>query len=405
MHFQKELKDKFDYYKSLDIHIDMSRGKPSSEQLDLTLPMMDVLTSKSDYIVSNSIDVRNYGGLTGIDECKALMSQVLEVPSSNAIIFGNSSINAMYDQISRSFSHGICGEIPWNKLEKIKWLCPVPGYDRHFAITEFFGIEMINIPMNDDGPDMDLVEEYIKDPSIKGIWCVPKYSNPSGITYSDEVVRRLARLRPAAKDFRIYWDNAYASLDFEEEIKLLNIYEEAKKYNNEDIVYIFTSTSKLSFPGSGIASLGASKRNIDDISKKMSYQTIGYDKINQLRHVRFFVDLNGLKEHAKKHCKILKRKFEIVEKELSKCESKLLKWNKPKGGYFITIQVPGHASEIIKLCRECGVILTDAGSTHPYHKDGSDSYIRIAPSYLSDEDLKIASKIIALCIDLASESK
>ena len=396
------IKEEFELYKSKGLHIDLSRGRPSREQLDLSLPMMDILSSSSDYL-SNGIDTRNYGCLEGLKECRDLFSPIIGVPSNNIIIMGNSSINIMYDQISRSMLFGVCGSTPWSKLGKIKWLCPVPGYDRHFAILEHFGIEMIPIHMNENGPDVDEIEKYISDESVKGLWCVPKYSNPSGITYSDEVVKRLAELSPKAKDFRIYWDYAYAIHDFNEEEILLSIYEEAKRNGNEDIVYLFTSTSKVTFPGSGISMIGASERNINDIKSHLTIQTIGYDKINQLRHVRFFKTVDGLKNHMKKHGEILKRKFDIVESILSRKLSGLASWSHPKGGYFVLLEVKGIASQVVKRCKECGVVLTAAGATHPYHKDPSNSYIRIAPSSLSDEDLKTAMNV--LCVAVKMEHK
>ena len=389
--------ERFNYLKSLHLNIDMSRGKPSKEQLDLSLPIMDVLTSKSDYI-SNGIDTRNYGSLEGIKEARKLMGDVLGVNEENVMIFGNSSLKVMYDLISKSFTHGVNGEKPWSKLDIVKWICPVPGYDRHFAICERFGIEMINVPLNEFGPDMDKVEELVKDDNVKGIWCVPKHSNPSGITYSDEVIKRLANLKPKAKDFRIYYDNAYAIHDFDEEVKLLNIFDEAKKVGNEDIVYMFTSTSKVSFPGSGIAAFAGSVNNINDIKEALKYQIISYDKINQLRHARYFKDLDGLKAHIKRHSQILKPKFEIVEEYLSKYVKGLARWNNPTGGYFFCLEVPNKAKEVISLCKECGVTLTEAGATHPYHKDLTNSYIRLAPSYLSIDELKMAMEVICLSI-------
>ena len=395
----KELEKEYNEYISKNISIDMTRGKPSKEQLDLSLPMMDVLSSSSNFLDEKNNDVRSYGQLTGIPECKRLMSHILGVPEDNVIIFGNSSLNAMYDQISRSYTHGVCGSTPWCKLNKIKWLCPVPGYDRHFAITEHFGIEMINIPMSENGPDMELVKKYIQDESVKGIWCVPKYSNPTGICYSDEVIKEFASLKPKAKDFRIYWDNAYALHGLDKDVEILNIYEEAKKNNNEDIIYIFTSTSKITFPGSGVASLGASSKNIRDIQDQLKYQTISYDKINELRHVRFFKNIDAIKEHMKKHGQMMKEKFDIIDSVFSKEIKDLASWTKPKGGYFITLKV-NHAKEIISICSKMGVKLTDAGATHPYHLDPTDSYIRLAPSYVSINELELAAKIIALAVKI-----
>ncbi len=374
--------------------INLARGKPNKDQLDLSNDILNVLNS--DDLINNDIDYRNYGILSGIEECKSLFGDILGVSKDNVIIYGNSSLNIMYDLISKSYSHGVNGCTPWCKLPKIKWLCPVPGYDRHFAITEYFNIEMINIPLNDDGPDMDLIEEYIKDEYVKGIWCVPKYSNPTGVTYSDEVVRRFARLKPKAKDFRIYWDNAYIIHDLYNESKdeLLNIFTEASKVNNSDLVYIFTSTSKITFPGAGVAALAASSNNILDILNQMKYQTISHDKINQLRHVKYFKDINGVKLHMKKHADILRPKFELVESIFDKELKGLATWTKPLGGYFISLNVKGIAKEVVELCKSRGVILTDAGATYPYHNDPTNSNIRIAPSYLDIEKLKEAINIL-----------
>ena len=378
--------------KNNSLNLDMTRGKPSKEQLDLSLPMLDILNSKSSFLDENDFDVRNYGELTGIPEARKLLGDVLGMDKDNIIVYGNSSLQIMYDQISRSFTHGVCGNPPFMKQGKIKWICPVPGYDRHFAICEHFGIEMINVEMDDDGPDMDRVEELVKDPAVKGMWIVPKFSNPSGICFSDEVIKRLAALKPEAKDFRIYVDNAYVLHGFKDK-EILNIYQEAKKIGNEDIIYMFTSTSKISFPGAGISCLGASSTNIEDIKKQLSNQIISYDKINQLRHVRFFKDVNGLKEHLKKHKQILKPKFDIVCFYLDQVSS-LIEYEKPSGGYFITIRTNGIAKEVVKECASRGVKLTAAGATHPYHKDSSNSYIRLAPSYLSESDLELAMQVL-----------
>ena len=397
-----ELEMHFNELKAKNLHLDMTRGKPCKEQLDLSLGMMDVLSSKVSFLDENSFDVRNYGELDGIPEAKKLMADILGLKLENVIVYGNSSLNIMYDQISRSYSHGVLGSTPWCKLPKIKWICLVPGYDRHFAICERFGIEMISVDLKDDGPDMDKVEELVKDEFVKGIWCVPKYSNPTGITYSNEVIKRLANLKPAAKDFRIYYDNAYALHNIDDkDDQLLNIFDEAKKANNEDIVYLFTSTSKISFPGSGISALGASKANLEEIKKQLSYQIISFDKVNQLRHVRFFKDKNGIIAHMKKHQQILKPKFEIVTSYLEKI-SDIISFNKPRGGYFVTIKVTRNADRVIKRCASCGVKLTEAGATHPYHKDPTNSYIRLAPTYLNEEELKQAMDVIITSIKLES---
>ena len=388
----------------------MARGKPCKEQLDLSLPMMDVLNSSSDYISADG-DVRNYGILTGIQEAKELMGAMMDAPAENIVMYGNASLTLMFDTVSRAWTHGVCGSTPWCKLDKVKFLCPVPGYDRHFAITQYFGIEMINIPMTADGPDMDLVEQYVTtDPTVKGIWCVPKYSNPTGNSYSDQTVRRLARMHPAAPDFRIYWDNAYGihHLYDDEQDHVLEILAECKKAGNPDMVYKFSSTSKITFPGSGIAAIATSHNNLDDIKKQLKIQTIGHDKLNQLRHARFFGDFNGMLEHMKKHADIIRPKFEAVlemlDKELG--DLGIAKWTKPNGGYFIGFDtMDGCAKKVVAMCKEAGVVMTPAGATYPYGKDPHDSNIRIAPTFPSTEELKQACEIFVTCVKLVSLDK
>lgn len=393
------------------LNLNMARGKPGFSQLDLSMPMLDVVNSESDMRTVLGNDVRNYGDLDGIGECRRLMADMMSVEKDNVVVCGNSSLNIMYDTISRSMTHGVNGSTPWCKLDKVKFLCPVPGYDRHFRITEYFGIEMINIPLYDDGPDMDLVEKYVNnDEAVKGIWCVPKYSNPTGISYSDEVVRRFAGLKPAAEDFRIYWDNAYCIHHLYDDVhdEILNILDECEKAGNPDMVYIFASTSKISFPGSGVSAIAASPKNIEFIMGQMTIQTIGHDKINQLRHARFFKDIDGLKAHMKIHAKLLRPKFEAVlntlEKELTGLE--IGSWIKPRGGYFISFDaMPGCAKNIVAKCKALGVILTGAGATFPYGKDPKDSNIRIAPTFPTPEEMELAAKIFVLCVKLASVEK
>ena len=408
---KSELEAKFAEIKAKNLKLDMSRGKPSKAQLDLSMGMMDVLNSEENLTCEEGVDCRNYGVLDGINEAKQLLSDMSEVPKENIVIFGNSSLNVMYDTISRSMTHGVMGSTPWCKLDKVKFLCPVPGYDRHFAITEHFGIEMINIPMNEDGPNMDMVEALVNnDDSVKGIWCVPKYSNPQGITYSDQVVRRFARLKPAAKDFRIYWDNAYTihHLYDDQQDYLIEILMACKQEGNPDMVYKFCSTSKISFPGSGIAAIAASTANLADIRKQMTIQTIGHDKVNQLRHARFFGDIHGMVEHMKKHADILRPKFEAVidglEKELGGLE--IGSWIKPRGGYFISFDaLEGCAKAIVAKAKEAGVVMTGAGATFPYGKDPKDSNIRIAPSFPTPEELALATEIFVLSVKLVSIDK
>lgn len=402
---------KYEELKAMGLKLDMSRGKPNTEQLDISMEMIDTLSRSHKLVGEEGVDCRNYGVLDGIIEAKRLLSAMIECPVENIIIYGNSSLNVMYDTVSRSMTHGVMGSTPWAKLDKVKFLCPVPGYDRHFAITEFFGIEMINIPMTQTGPDMDMVEELVsKDDSIKGIWCVPKYSNPSGITYSDETVRRFASLKPAAEDFRIYWDNAYCihHLYEDKQDHILEILEECAKAGNPDMVFKFCSTSKVTFPGSGIAAISASKANLEFIRKQMSVQTIGHDKLNQLRHARFFGDFNGMLNHMKKHADIIRPKFEAV---LNTLDSELggldiARWTRPNGGYFIALDtLDGCAKKVVGMCKEAGVTLTSAGATYPYGKDPHDSNIRIAPTYPSTDELKQACEIFVTCVKLASIDK
>lgn len=405
------LEEKFKEEEAKGLKLNMARGKPGKDQLELAMPMLDVLNSSSDMNTLLGTDTRNYGDLDGIGECRSLMAAMMGVTKNNVIVCGNSSLNIMYDTVARSMSFGVNGETPWCKLDSVKFLCPVPGYDRHFRITETFGIEMINIPLGVDGPDMDMVEKYVNnDPAVKGIWCVPMYANPTGISYSDETVRRFAALKPAAKDFRIYWDNAYCMhhLYEDDHDEILNIITECAKAGNPDMVYMFASTSKISFPGAGVAAIASSEDNIGRILKQMTVQTIGHDKINQLRHARFFKDIDGLKAHMKKHADILRPKFEAVvetlEAELGGLE--IGSWVKPKGGYFISFDaLPGCAKRIVGLCKDLGVVLTGAGATYPYGKDPLDSNIRIAPSFPSAAEMKQATDVFVLCVKLASVEK
>ena len=406
-----ELNAAYEDAKGKGLELDMSRGKPAVNQLDMTMDYLDVVNSQSAMKAEDGMDVRNYGGLDGIPEAKKLIADILEVKPENVIVCGNASLTIMYDTVSRAMTHGILGNTPWCKLDHVKFLCPVPGYDRHFAITESFGIEMINIPLNEDGPDMDLVEKYVNnDPAVKGIWNVPKYTNPSGVVYSDEVVRRFANLKPAAPDFRIFWDNAYAihHLYPDHKAEILNIVTECEKAGNPDIYYELCSTSKVTFPGSGVAALITSPANAAEIKKSMTIQTIGHDKLNQLRHVRFFKDAQGVYAHMDKHAAILRPKFEAVietlESELGGLE--IGTWIKPLGGYFIAFDtIEGCAKRVVALCKEAGVVMTPAGSTYPYKKDPKDTSIRIAPSYPTPDDLKKACEVFVLCVKLASVEK
>ena len=405
---KKELDAQFADVKAQGLSLDMSRGKPGADQLDISMGMMDVLNGNTDLKCETGVDCRNYGVIDGIPEAKRLLGEMSEVDPDHIIIYGNSSLNVMFDTIARCMLKGVLGGTPWMKLDKVKFLCPVPGYDRHFKITEYFGIEMINVPMSPEGPDMDMVEKLVsEDEAIKGIWCVPKYSNPQGYTYSEETVKRFARLKPAAKDFRIFWDNAYSihHLYDDNQDFLLEILDECAKAGNPDMVYKFTSTSKVSFPGSGIAAVATSKANLEDFRKYMTIQTIGHDKLNQLRHVRFFKDLNGLKEHMRKHADLIRPKFELVLDTLDRELSGLGvgEWTKPHGGYFISFDsMEGCAKAIVAKAKEAGVVMTGAGATYPYGKDPKDSNIRIAPTYPSLEELGKAAEVFVLCVKLAS---
>ena len=408
---QAALEVQFQEVKAKGLHLDMSRGKPSKAQLDLSNGMMDVLNSDSNMVCEAGVDCRNYGVMDGIPEARQLLADMSEVDEKNILIYGNSSLNVMFDTVARAMSMGICGNTPWAKLDKVKFLCPVPGYDRHFGITQFFGIEMINVPLYTTGPDMDMVEKLVsEDPTIKGIWCVPKYSNPTGISYSDETVRRFARLKPAALDFRIFWDNAYSihHLYEDDQDVILELLTECEKVGTQDMVYKFISTSKVSFPGSGIAAMAASEANLADARHWMHYQTIGHDKLNQLRHVRFFKDMDGMRVHMKKHADILRPKFEavldVLEQELGGL--KIGSWVKPKGGYFIAFDsLEGCAKKIVAKAKEAGLIMTSAGATFPYGKDPKDTNIRIAPSFPTPEELAVAAQIFVLSVKLVSVEK
>ncbi len=405
-----QLNQEYEEMKALGLTLDMSRGKPSSTQLDISNDMLDVFNSTSDCKSAEGIDCRNYGNLEGIPQARKLMGDLLRVPAENVYVCGNASLNIMYDCVARAMMFGIMGCTPWCRLPKVKFLCPVPGYDRHFKITELFGIEMINIPMTSEGPDMDMVEKLVSsDSSIKGIWCVPKYSNPQGIVYSDETVRRFANLKPAAKDFRIFWDNAYLVHHiYDESIEIPEILSECAKAGNPDMVYEFCSTSKITFAGGGISAIAASVDNLKWIQKSLTVQTISYDKLNQLRHVLYFKDADGIKAHMRKHADFLRPKFDAVlnifEQELG--GTGIAEWTKPMGGYFISFEaMEGCAKAIVAKCKEAGVVLTGAGAPFPYGIDPKDSNIRIAPSYPTPEELTQAAKLFALCVKLVSVEK
>ncbi len=403
-----ELNNEYETIKAKGLSLDMSRGKPSSAQLDISNDIFDVIKD-ANYITESGIDCRNYGNLEGIPQARQLMGDLLSVPAENVLVCGNASLNIMYDCVARSMLFGVMGCTPWSKLPKVKFLCPVPGYDRHFKITETFGIEMINIPMTENGPDMDMVEKLVKsDSSIKGMWCVPKFSNPQGIVYSDETVKRLATMTTAAKDFRIYWDNAYAVHHIYGDVELLEILSECEKAGNPDRVFEFCSTSKITFAGGGISAVASSLANIEWMKKSLTVQTISYDKINQQRHVLYFKNADGIKAHMDKHADFLRPKFDAVlemfEKELG--ETGVATWLKPMGGYFISVDtMEGCAKAVVAKCKEAGVVLTGAGATFPYGKDPKDSNIRIAPSYPTPEELSQAAMLFTLCVKIVSIEK
>lgn len=403
----KKLCDVYADYKARNLSLNMARGKPGAEQVALSNGMLYVIPYNDTFKGEDCPDVRNYGGLDGIIEAKRIFADMLGVAPENIFVGGNSSLNMMFDTIACLMEQG-AGELPWNKQEKIKFLCPVPGYDRHFGVTQYFGIEMVNVPMTETGPDMDLVEKLVaEDASIKGIWCVPKYSNPQGITYSDETVRRFAALKPAAKDFRIMWDNAYIIHDINDTPDtLLNIFDEAKKNGTEDMIFEFCSTSKITFPGAGVAAIAASENNMKLLKKRYNFQTIGYDKMNMYRHALYFKNLDGVMQHMKKHRAVLEPRFELVLNVLDKELSGIAKWTKPNGGYFVSVDVPeGCAKKVVALCKEAGVILTGAGATYPYGKDPLDSNIRIAPTYPPIEELALAMEVFCVSAKLAALEK
>ena len=409
LEFKRSTEAEYEDFKAQGLSLDMSRGKPSAEQLELSMDMINVLDGEV-LKAENGFDCRNYGVLDGIPEAKRLLAPMLGITPDEMIIFGNSSLNAMYWTIQVAYTHGVLGEKPWSQCGKVKFLCPVPGYDRHFKVTEFFGVEMINVPLTPEGPDMDMVEKLVsEDDSIKGIWCVPQYSNPDGISYSDETVKRFAALKPKAKDFRIFWDNAYCIHHLTDNPGyILNILEEAKKCGNENIVYMFASTSKITFPGAGVAFMGASTENIDSLKKMLGVSTIGYDKLNQLRHVKFFETFENLLEHMKKHKEILAPKFSAVIEMLDKkiVPLGIGSYINPNGGYFISFNsLPGCAKRIVELCKNGGVVLTGAGATYPYGKDPDDKNIRISPSFPTVEELTKAMELFVICVKLASAEK
>ncbi len=404
----RSVKAEYEKLRSLHLSLDMSRGKPGADNMDLSEKMFDLVGNDTGFKNIDGIDCRNYGGLDGLRELKNLFGEVLGLEPDQIIVGGNSSLNMMFDTIAQAMTHGLGAE-PWCKQDGLKFLCPAPGYDRHLAITEYFGFELIPVKMNPYGPDMDAVEKLVKDEKVKGIWCVPKYSNPEGTTYSDEVVRRFARLKPAAKDFKIFWDNAYCIHDlYDEGDSLLNIYDECLKAGNPDLPIIFASTSKVSFPGAGVSVAAGSPNNVAILKSRMKYQTIGPDKLNQLRHARMFKTTDDLYNHMKKHAAIIRPKFQSVLTELENRvkDTGIAHWSNPKGGYFISLYVlNGCAKRVEQLCANAGLILTPAGAAYPYGKDPDDSNLRIAPTYPSAEEIKTAAVVLCSAVKLAALEK
>lgn len=401
----------FEDVKSKGLNLNMARGKPGKEQLDLSLGLLDVVNSSSDFVGADGMDCRNYGILKGIEECRKLFGEMLGVDYNNVMVGGSSSLNMMFDTISCMMTKSVVdGCKPWYEVKNRKFLCPVPGYDRHFGITEYYGFEMIPVPMTSNGPDMDIVEKLVEnDDSIKGIWCVPKYSNPQGITYSDDTVKRFAALKPAAKDFRIMWDNAYCIHDISDTPdSLLNIYDECVKAGNEDMPILFCSTSKITFPGAGVAAMAASDANMNVFAERYNYEIISYDKLNMLRHVKYFKNYDGVLKHMQLHKKVLKPKFEIVLNTLDKelTSTGVGEWTNPNGGYFVSVDVlSGTAKRVVSLCKEAGLILTGAGATYPLGKDPEDKNIRIAPSFPPNDELQMAMDVFCICTKLAACEK
>ncbi len=405
----EKAKAQYDEYCTQKLSLNMTRGKPCKDQLNFVSGLLETVTAAEEFSLANGDDIRNYGGWNGLPEMRAIFSDMLEIPAENIVLGNNSSLQMMYDAVAQGFSHGYCGCKPWSQQENIKFLCPAPGYDRHFAVTEYFGFTLIPVAMLETGPDMDEIERLVQDETVKGCWCVPKYGNPTGITFSDETVRRFAQLKPAAQDFKIFWDNAYCVHHLTDEpAALLNLYEETLKYGTEDQVFYFASTSKISLPGAGVAAMAASTKALKEVQHRLSFQTIGPDKVNQLRHIRYFKNAEGVYKIMQGHKAILAPKFELVERVFAEELGGLgiAHWNEPKGGYFINLDVmEGCAQRVVALCKQAGVVLTAAGSAYPYGKDEKDTNIRIAPTFPPMEELDKAVHVLCEAIKLAAAEK
>ncbi len=404
------LREQYEAYRAKGLKLNMTRGIPCTEQIDLSQPMLSTMLSPADCHTEGGVDCRTYAGqlFDGIPEAKDFFAEIYGIPHDYIIVGGNSSLNMMYDAVSRAMLYGVVGSpAPWSKREKVKFLCPVPGYDRHFRVTESLGIGMINIEMSEDGPDMDAVERLVaNDSSIVGMWCVPKYSNPSGVVYSPETVRRLAAMKTAAPDFRLFWDNAYGVHDLYEDIPLTDIFAACHEYGNDNRVFYFASTSKISFPGAGVAIMAASPENLKQIKSVLTVQTIGADKLNQLRHVRYFRDAAGVRAQMRRHAAILRPKFDIVLRTFERELTGIATWGNPRGGYFVSLNVPdGCAKRVYQLMKNAGVTITDAGATYPYGQDPRDRNLRIAPTYPTCAELQTAIDILCVCVKLAAAEK
>lgn len=406
---REELLQRYHDFQDQKLNLNMARGKPGTDQLELSAEMLDVISSSSSLVSENGDDCRNYGVPLGLAEMRGLMADMMEVPASNVIIGGNSSLNMMFDTVSCGMTHGFSGCAPWAGQKHLKFLCPSPGYDRHFAVTEYFGFDLVTVPMTKDGPDMDVVEELVQDSSVKGIWCVPKYQNPTGITFSDDTVRRFAALRPAAKDFRIFWDNAYCVHELTDKPdRLLGLWEECKRADHQNLAFFFASTSKITYPGAGIAAMAAGDEDFEVLKKRYSYQTIGPDKFNQLRHFRYLKNLDGVRAHMEKHRALIAPKFNVVLENLKEqlAGKNVASWTEPKGGYFISVDVmEGCAKRVVELCGQAGVKLTGAGATYPYGKDPKDCNIRVAPTFPPVGELRQAVSLFCICVQLAAAEK
>jgi DNA-binding transcriptional MocR family regulator len=405
----EDLLQRYRNFQDRKLNLNMARGKPGTDQLELSAEMLNLVNSSTELISESGEDCRNYGVPLGLSEMRRLMGQMMEVPAENVIIGGNSSLNMMFDTVACGMTHGFSGCAPWSGQKGLKFLCPAPGYDRHFAITEYFGFELVAVPMTADGPDMDVVEDMVKDPMVKGIWCVPKYQNPTGITFSDDTVRRFAALKPAAKDFRIFWDNAYCVHDLSQTPdRLLSLWEEYARQKNPVRAFFFASTSKITYPGAGVAAMAAGDEDFQVLKRRYSFQIIGPDKLNQLRHIRFLKNMDGVRAHMARHRALLAPKFNVV---LSRLNDELsgkgvASWTKPNGGYFISVDVlQGCAKRVVELCGKAGVKLTGAGATYPYGKDPKDTNIRIAPTFPPVEELQQAVELFCICVQLAAAEK